>query len=140
MEAEHRAAHELPKLKIRIAPLSSKWKQNESADEDKAEEAEPKTAICEPKRKQSLIVPKEKLMKHSTIKLKCTVTKGKNKENALPFVKPPKCTRGRPRKVPVQESIDYAVPAYIEIIVPPLLVLGKSARDRKSTRLNSSHI
>ena len=52
MEAEHRAArvaHELPKLKIRIAPLSSKRKRNESADEDKAEEAEPKTPIREPK-------------------------------------------------------------------------------------------
>ena len=86
MEAEHHAACvacELPKLKIHIAPLSSEWKQNESVDEDKAEEAEPKTPICEPKRKWSLIVTKEKLMKHSTIKLKCTVTKGKNKENAL---------------------------------------------------------
>ena len=134
MEAEHHAACvacELPKLKIHIAPLSSEWKQNESVDEDKAEEAEPKTPICEPKRKWSLIVTKEKLMKHSTIKLKCTVTKGKNKENAPPFIKPPKHARGQPCKVPVQESIDYAVPAYIEIIVPPLLVLGKSARGNK---------
>ena len=52
MEAEHCvacAACELPKLKIHIAPLSSKWKWNESADEDKAEEAEPKTPIREHK-------------------------------------------------------------------------------------------
>ena len=51
VETEHCVAHELPKLKICIAPLSSKQKRNKSADEDKANEAEAQSPVCKLKRK-----------------------------------------------------------------------------------------
>ena len=127
VEAEACTKQSLPKLKIHIAPLSSKCKLSEPT-EYKLNEAEAQSPCPVLKKLKKQL--KEKPAKKSTKVTKPSTTRQKGKENALPLFTKEKHSHGHPHKTSVAPR-DFVVLTYGEIIIPPIMILGRSVKGNK---------